>query len=72
MTFIPQNSAFKQSIYKDTKNNRWQAWHEISGTASRSWTVHGELDAMMKAIKWLWKQAMELEDVQCPYAFLND
>eukprot|EP00974_Lingulodinium_polyedra_P109752 10617128-Lingulodinium_polyedra.AAC.1 len=26
VAFILQSSAFNQSIYKDSKNNRWQAW----------------------------------------------
>ena len=70
LRYMPE-SLFKLGIYKDNKNGRWQAYHAISGSCSRSWTLHGEREALIATLSWIWKQAFLIEGTECPYKFLD-
>ena len=72
MKFMPKNTVYNISIFKDVKNARWQGHHSLMGSISRSWVCHGEEHAMKMVLAWAWYQAKELEGVEQPYAFLEN
>lgn len=70
MAFMPTGSSWKLGVYRDERNERWQAFHEVLGTFSRAFAKYSEKEAMLQCLRWLWN-SVEMEGMKCPFEFLE-
>ena len=58
------------SVSKSRTDNRWRlSWGGFR--RSRSWALHGEVEAFSIAAKCIWAQYTRLQEVECPRDFIN-
>ena len=66
LLYLPPDSL----VSKSKSDNRWRLqWAGFK--RSRSWSLHGEVDALAIAAKFLWAQYTRLQGVERPWEFIN-
>ena len=66
LLFLPPDSSVSHS----RSDNRWRiSWGGFR--RSRSWALHGEVDSFAIAAKFLWEEYTRLQEVDCPWDFIN-
>ena len=71
--YLPPPGIWKWRLYKDLVNQRWQAFHLLRGTFSRSWRVRGEQLSATQVLQAVWAASLEMGEVsEIPYDFLRE
>eukprot|EP00975_Prorocentrum_lima_P046851 9793600-Prorocentrum_lima.AAC.1 len=66
--FMPD--GFK--VWKDTFSSRFQVRHQIFGTLSRSWQLHGSYGSGQQVLAWAWEHAALLGCEEDPPAWIRN
>lgn len=70
--FLPQPDdpswPFRFKIYRDDKNRRWQLYHPILGSKSRSWPSKSEYSSLLAILTEAWQLALQQGEISfIPY-----